>query len=105
MIEDFSAGYYSVQVETYTLKSGPALDRTTYDYIREELYDDSNAPLIVSFSVNASQFIEPHGQAAMPARSIGLPQSMWHSLGRDPEDGPMTLFILKPDYAYLFTHY
>jgi len=102
MIKDFSAGYYTAEMSTFRLSSGPSIDRETYDYINEELYRGYNLPVTMRAGLDDGYVIHPTGQASMPSCSIGLPQGMWDNLQKEPEDGPMNMYFLKPEYAYLF---
>ena len=103
MIEDFSGGYYRTTMTVQPLKHGPTIERGLYDFINREFYYQTDAPITMRVCLTEAVHFQPSAESAMPTDVLGLPTAMCDRIGIHPSAETVSVFVLKPAHAYLFS--
>jgi hypothetical protein len=102
MLEEFSGGYYRVQMSVQEVERGPVIERGLYDLIARRIYDTTDAPVTVRLGLDAGPRFTPTAENGVPTNVIGLPKSLLTEAGVHPGDNSVNVFVLKPSAAYRF---
>jgi hypothetical protein len=103
VIEDFSGGYYRLQMDVQPLERGPCIERGLYDLISRNIYTQTDAPVTMRLGLDEGSTFRPTGENGMPTDVIGLPTEFLDSIGVHPSAEGVSIFILKPKNAYMFS--
>lgn len=103
MIEDFSGGYYRTEMTIQPISSGPSIERGLYDFINREFYYKTDAPITMRLGLTEGTHIQPSAEGAMPTDVLGLPTELCDDMGVHPSAESVSVFVLKPAHAYLFS--
>jgi hypothetical protein len=103
MIEEFSGGYYRTKMTVQPVESGPVIERGLYDFIEREFYYKTDAPITMRTELGEGKHFLPSAERAMPTDVLGLPEELCETFGVHPSSEGINVFVLKPEYAYLFS--
>lgn len=93
MIEDFSSGYYHADMDVQPYDNGPVIERSLYDFINQELYVDSDVPVMMRVGFDAGETFQVSAESAIPRDVLALPREMVESQHNSD------VFVLKSEYA------
>ena len=103
MIEDFSGGYYRTEMTIQPVADGPSIERGLYDFINREFYYKTDAPITMRVGLKKETHFQPHAEGGMPTDVLGLPTDLCDEMGVHPSAESVSVFVLKPAHAYLFS--
>lgn len=99
-IDEFSGGYYSMDMQIQSYDDGPVIDSSVYDYINREVYSNTDAPITMKLSMDNGAYFNVGAENGVPPSVLALPESWVENFVSD--DGRRdTVFILKPGHSYL----
>jgi hypothetical protein len=101
-IEDFSNGYYKADMSVQPYSDGPTIEQGLYDYIARKVYYKTDAPVTMRVGLNAGPMFSPSAESGIPTNVLGLPLSDIEDSSIHPSDDNVAVFVLKPEFAYLF---
>lgn len=99
-VDDFSAGYYSVELRIAPFEDGPSIDQRLYEYLDETVYANTDAPLWMRASFQQSPYFRVDGEEPMPTDIIGLPEEWMQDLDVEDDNEYHTFFLCKPGHAH-----
>jgi hypothetical protein len=102
-MEEFSAGYYRTEMTVQPYADGPAIERGLYDFINREFYYKTNAPITMRVGLGEGAHFAPKAEGAMPTDVLALPEAVCDEIGVHPSAESVSVFVLKPAHAHLFT--
>lgn len=102
MIEDFSGGYYRIEMTVQPFADGPAIEQGLFDFINRKFYYQTDAPITMRVGLDGGSHFRPMSQSAMPTDVLGLPEELCKKIGVHPSAEDVNVLILKPAHAYLF---
>lgn len=103
MIEDFSGGYYRTEMTVQPVADGPSIERGLYDFINREFYYKTDAPITMRVGLKQETHFQPDAEGGMPTDVLGLPKQLCDEMGVHPSAESISVFVLKPAHAYLFS--
>jgi len=103
MIEDFSGGYYRTEMTIQPVDDGPSIERGLYDFINREFYYKTDAPITMRVGLKQETHFQPSAEGGMPTDVLGLPTRLCDDMGVHPSAEAVSVFVLKPAHAYLFS--
>ena len=101
MIEEFSGGYYRVNMDIEVYDGGPSIESALYDRISHQLYSKTRAPVTMRLTLDGGPRFTPSSEAAIPPDVIGMPQHILQEANVKPSLNE-NVFILKPTHANIF---
>lgn len=99
--EDFSSGYYRVEMTVAPYDQGPTVQNDVYDYIERQHYTQTNANPLFRLGLDGNPYFTPKREAAIPSDHIGVPTSWFADNTMAPTYDECEVFVLKPSYAYM----
>lgn len=102
MIEEFSGGYYRIEMTVQPLSSGPSIERGLYNFIDKKFYCQTSAPVTMRVGLTQSSHFQPSSEGAMPTDVLGLPENLLQEMDVHPSAENVSVLILKPAHAYMF---
>jgi len=102
ILEDFSAGYYKLEMFIEPYENGPVITHDLYDYIQTELYNQTDVAPLCTLSFDGSPHFDITSEAGMPLSTMGIPESWFSDLDINRNHEKESVFIVKPKYAYQF---
>lgn len=101
-IEHFSNGYYKTEMSVQPYSDGPAIEQGLYDFINRKFYQRTDAPVTMRVGLSSGPMFRPDAERSMPQDVVGLPLSDIEDSNIHPSDESVAVFVLKPEFAYLF---
>lgn len=102
-LQEFSGGYYSLDMSIQPYSDGPVIDAELYDYIDRRVYSNTNAPVTFKLSLDNGIYFNVDAENGVPPSVLAIPEA-WAANAAGADDGRrQTVFVLKPGYAHL-TH-
>ena len=101
-IEHFSNGYYKTEMSVQPYKQGPTIERGLYDFIARKFYSQTDTPVTMRVGLDAGPLFRPSAESSIPKDVLGLPLSEIEASSIHPSDDSVSVFVLKPEFAYLF---
>lgn len=98
-IQDYSAGYYSVELRPMPYAAGPTIDSEVFGYIENNLYANTTAPVWMRAGFEAPYF-KLTEKEPMPTDVIGLPADWMEDMDLTDDNRTELFFILKPGHAH-----
>lgn len=102
-LDDFSSGYYSIELRVTPFEDGPTIDHRLFDYIESKVYANTDAPVWMRASFQPSPYFKLQGEEPMPTDLIGLPSEWMDDLGLDDDNELQTFFVCKPGQAHFLS--
>lgn len=102
-MEAFSGGYYRLEMGIQPFAEGPAIERGLLDFIEREFYYQTDAPVTMRLGLDRGVTFHPDGVNGMPTDALAIPEPMCDTVGIHPSAESVSVFIVKPAHAYLFS--
>lgn len=102
-LENFSGGYYSLDMQVQPYGDGPVIDSALYDYINREVYSQTDAPITFKLSMNNGAYFNVAAENGVPPSVLAIPKAWVDNLDIEDNGRSRKVFVLKPGHAYL-TH-
>jgi hypothetical protein len=99
-LNDFSGGYYSMQMQIQPYSDGPVIDADVYDYINREVYSKTDAPITMKLSMDNGAYFNVDAENGVPPSVLALPEA-WVDNFVDDDGRRSRVFVLKPGHSYL----
>lgn len=99
-LEDYSAGYYSVDFRVVPFEDGPTIDRRFYEYLDQHVYANTDAPVWMRASFQPSPYFRVQGEEPMPTDILGLPEEWMVDLDIEDDNQRRRFFLCKPAHAH-----
>ena len=93
MIEDWSGGYYRSRMRVTPYEDGPVIAQDVYNFINEELFVDSSAPVMMRLGLDAGELFDVKAENGIPRDLLALPEELFETTG------PKNVFVLKSEYV------
>lgn len=103
-IRDFSNGYYKTEMSVQPYSSGPTIEQGLYDFINRKFYFKTDAPVTMRIGFNGGPMFSPSAESGIPTNVLGMPLSDIENSSIHPSDDNVAVFVLKPEFAYLFNN-
>lgn len=100
-IEEFSSGYYSIEMVVCPYEGGPVIESQLHNHLSDEYYSQTDAPVMFRLGLDGHPYFEPSDELSIPVDHIGIPPSWFAENGMDETYGTQRVFVLKPDHSYL----
>jgi len=93
MIREFSSGYYHTTMDVQEYDDGPLIDKRLYKFINEEIYLDSDAPVMMRLGLDEGPLFSVNPGDVIPRDVLALPPEISNDAGKT------SVFVLKSQYA------
>lgn len=100
-LNEFSGGYYSLDMHVQPYEDGPVIDSAVYDYINREVYKGTNAPVTMKLSLDNGAYFNVGAENGVPPSVLAVPQSWIDNFDTGKAGKRHTIFVLKPGHSYL----
>lgn len=100
-LEDFSGGYYSLDMHIQPYSEGPVIASTVYDYINREVYSSTDAPVTMKLSLDNGAYFNVGAENAVPSDVLAVPKPWVEQMGVNEDGRVKKVFVLKPGHSYL----
>lgn len=101
-LENFSGGYYSIDMQVQPYDDGPVIDSGLYDLLDHRVYSQTDAPVTMKLSMDNGTYFNVGSENGVPPSVLALPEPWVNNLGVSSDGRLDKVFILKPEYSYLF---
>lgn len=98
-LEEFSGGYYSLDMDLQPYSDGPVIEAGLYNYIRDNVYAQTDAPITFKLSMDNGAYFKVSAETAIPPSVLALPEAWIENFTGDGGDN--RVFVLKPEHSYL----
>lgn len=97
----FSGGYYSLRMQVQPYEDGPAIEADLYDYIKRNVYAQTNAPITMKLSLDNGAYFNVGGEHGVPPSVLALPRAWVENLAEAVSGERQQVFVLKPEYSHI----
>jgi hypothetical protein len=97
-VENFSAGYFKIELRISEYQDGPAMEAETHAFINRQFYSHSDGDPVFRLGLDGNPYFEVSAEVSIPADVIGIPRE-WFADNRIEEGSYQNVFILKPGHA------
>jgi len=100
-MEEFSGGYYSLEMQVQRYSDGPVIESSLYDMINRRVYSNTDAPITFKLSLDNGAYFNVDAENAVPHNVLALPESWIENFDVQDDGRPSRIFVLKPGHSYL----
>lgn len=98
-VEDFSSGYYKVDMYVVPYDDGPVMQHRIHEYIAKKLYDSVNAPLMFRLGLDGNPYFSVDTESAIPVDRMAIPHEWFADNRMSDTMKERPVYILKPEYT------
>lgn len=100
-IQEFSGGYYSVEMDIQSYEDGPVIDRKLYDEINCGIYQNTDTPITMKTSMDNGIYFSVSPENGVPPFVLALPEKWVDNLDVLDDGRTERIYLVKPSYAYM----
>ena len=100
VLEDFSGGYYRAEMVVQPYEGGPAIEKSLYNFIEREFYQDVDMRPVFKFNLNGGRYFKPECESGVPPDVLAIPEEWFDDFGVKDEHGSTSVFIVKPNQSH-----
>lgn len=102
-LDEFSDGYYSLQMRVSPYEDGPVVEQQLYDFIVENVYNNTNAPVWMRYGFEESPYFIVEGEPGIPHDVIAIPEDWMQEFEISDEFKREQFLVCKSDFAYILS--
>lgn len=99
-LEEFSGGYYSLDMYVQEYSDGPVIEEGLYDLINREVYSRTTAPITMKLSLDNGTYFNVDAERSVPTDVLAIPEEWVDNLDVEKDGRKRRVFVLKPGRAY-----